>query len=71
MMAVVTTIIIVIPMMLLHFPPTSRPFSLQLLPDFLYWHYSPAMFYSDGFEEGLAIISKVDPSPPPLSALLR
>lgn len=31
---------------------------LQLLPDFLYWHYSPAMFYSDGFEEGLAIISK-------------
>ena len=31
----------------------------QLLPDFLYWHYSPAMFYSDGFEEGLAIISKV------------
>jgi hypothetical protein len=50
------------------------------LPDFLYWHYSPAMFYSDGFEEGLAVISKVHPraiswqrqrsfllSPPPFS----
>ena len=65
-MFLLTTIIIVLLMMLLlHcYSPASRPFSPQLLPDFLYWHYSPAMFYSDGFEEGLAIISKVDPSSP-------
>ncbi len=50
--------------LLLFLTPAPLP-PPQLLPDFLYWHYSPAMFYSDGFEEGLAIISKVrQPSPP-------
>jgi hypothetical protein len=65
-MFLLTTIVIVLLIMLLLYcySPASRPFSPQLLPDFLYWHYSPAMFYSDGFEEGLAIISKVDPSSP-------